>query len=1304
MSNGQGQGFVGFAAVAFAVGLLMLFAAGSAQAAYTTGTPLSISGTVGDASGVAINQTGAGGVEAGTVYVGEWGQPTLTENGKVFRFSPAGTDLGCTLAPPVPNPGAVAINPENGDLYAVNVAIAQANSRLRTFPAACGSEKGTEFQVEANRERAIPQPATDASGNLYWPNPFGTATGGKVEKITPAGTKTLLIEGLNRPTATALDSTGNLFVVTGSTTSSNCPNGKLVKFNLSGTLPKTLADGSTFVEGNVSTVAVDRSTNNVFVGRGCGVSFHVERYSAGGAKLNDFGTGLFVNTGSNGIYNQLAVNESNGRVYATDAGHKQVQVFNSVVLPKLALKVEKTGAGEGTVVSDRGEPTAINCGPACDEETQNFEESSYVTLTATAAAGSSFVEWESCDETGAGAGFDPNECRVSMSTAKTVKAKFDTNGFSLTITKDGTGTGEAECKVNGGSLEPCAGPYVSGTSIELVATASAGSEFAGFSNGTGSASACTTSPCGPFTIEANSSVTATFNAIPRTLTITKDGTGTGEVLCKVNGGSAGACLASYPNGTPLELVATPDSGSEFVNFNNGTGSASSCSATPCAFTIVANSSVTATFNLQQHALTITKDGAGTGEVKCEINGGSLENCASTYADGTSVKLVATANAGSEFAGFSNGTGSATACTTSPCTFTIKAPSSVTATFPLEGEKTLIISEDGTGTGEVECKVNGGSAGACLASYPSGTQLELVATPDAGSEFVNFNNGTGSASACSTSPCAFTIAANSSVTATFNSIQRTLTINKAGTGNGTFECDTGSGFGACAASYPDGTDITIKAVPDSHSTFAGWSGGGCSGTGNCVINDISSNTTVTGTFTLAQRTLTINKAGTGNGSFECDTGSGFGACAASYPDGTDVTIKAVPNAGSTFAGWSGGGCSGTGNCVINDIAANTTVTGTFNLNQSTLTINKAGTGNGTFECDTGSGFGACQSAYANGTTITIKALPDSNSTFAGWSGGGCSGTGNCVISSISSNTTVTGTFTPIQRTLTIDKAGSGDGSFTCDSGAGFGPCQASYPSGKNIVIHAIPDSHSTFASWAGCNSQPSTGNCGMTNIGTDTTVTVTFTLKPHSLAVNKAGSGSGSVSCDGGPCASSYPEGTVVTLKATADSGSTFGGWSGAGCSGTGDCTVTIDGDKTVTATFDKSAAGGGGGSGGGSGDLPPGVAVTPPSVPVQGNNALVALSCKGAGACTGVLKLFAKLPVNGGKKKNVMIGKTSFDLASGAEKTVKVKITNPQAKQLLNKGKKLRATVKGSGVKPRTVDLRKSGGKKPKRNNRRADR
>ena len=46
-----------------------------------------------------------------------------------------------------------------------------------------------------------------------------------------------------------------------------------------------------------------------------------------------------------------------------------------------------------------------------------------------------------------------------------------------------------------------------------------------------------------------------------------------------------------------------------------------------------------------------------------------------------------------------------------------------------------------------------------------------------------------------------------------------------------------------------------------------------------------------------------------------------------------------------------------------------------------------------------------------------------------------------------------------------------------------------------------------------------------------------------------------------------PPGTTVHLTATPSDGSSFTGWSGGGCSGTGPCAVPMNGDQDVTATF-----------------------------------------------------------------------------------------------------------------------------------------
>ncbi|MCB0051220.1 MAG: hypothetical protein KDE24_16930, partial [Caldilinea sp.] len=54
---------------------------------------------------------------------------------------------------------------------------------------------------------------------------------------------------------------------------------------------------------------------------------------------------------------------------------------------------------------------------------------------------------------------------------------------------------------------------------------------------------------------------------------------------------------------------------------------------------------------------------------------------------------------------------------------------------------------------------------------------------------------------------------------------------------------------------------------------------------------------------------------------------------------------------------------------------------------------------------------------------------------------------------------------------------------------------------------------------------------------------------------------------GATCTANYDSDTLVTLDAVSALGSTFSGWSGEGCTGTGACQVTMDGAKSVTANF-----------------------------------------------------------------------------------------------------------------------------------------
>ena len=239
--------------------------------------------------------------------------------------------------------------------------------------------------------------------------------------------------------------------------------------------------------------------------------------------------------------------------------------------------------------------------------------------------------------------------------------------------------------------------------------------------------------------------------------------------------------------------------------------------------------------------------------------------------------------------------------------------------------------------------------------------------------------------------------------------RTLSVLRAGNGAGSVTSDTGAiNCGAtCAADYDVGTTVTLTASPAAGSTFAGWSGAGCSGTAQCSVT-IDDTKSVTATFTLERHTLTVARDGNSSGTVTSGDGAiNCGAtCAADYDYGTTVTLTAAPSANSHLVAWSGGGCTGTGACQVSVTAA-TSVTATFALNSYTLTVmpcsnNCDNTGPGTITSSDGfincaghggpTTTGTCSHIYQHGTMVTLTAtVTGAGTVFGGWDlGGPCSG--------------------------------------------------------------------------------------------------------------------------------------------------------------------------------------------------------------------------------------------------------------------------------------------------------------------------
>lgn len=331
----------------------------------------------------------------------------------------------------------------------------------------------------------------------------------------------------------------------------------------------------------------------------------------------------------------------------------------------------------------------------------------------------------------------------------------------------------------------------------------------------------------------------------------------------------------------------------------------------------------------------------------------------------------------------------------------------------------------------------------------------------------------------------------------------------------------------------------------------------------------------------QVALSFIKNGAGKGTVTISPGSVecSNTCEARFNQGTQVSLSAAPEAGSTFVAWSGA-CSGTAACqVVMDSAK--TVTATFakeDVPDETITLNVEidGASLGSIKSvpagiDCGD---TCSAQFKQGSSVTLTATPNEGAEFSAW-GGACAGeiSSSCTLAP-NADQTVKATFViigdPIK--LSVSKEGAGLGTVrSTPAGINCGAtCAADFIEGTGVILTATPAASSIFVGWTG---DCSGTDCTLT-LDAAKTVTATFELKPE-LSITKEGTGSGTVTSSpagincGTACQQTFDPNTEVTLSAVPGDLSKFSAWGGACGSVTeNSCTLTLDASKTVSATFD----------------------------------------------------------------------------------------------------------------------------------------
>ncbi|MBM4128417.1 MAG: hypothetical protein FJ247_14015 [Nitrospira sp.] len=178
--------------------------------------------------------------------------------------------------------------------------------------------------------------------------------------------------------------------------------------------------------------------------------------------------------------------------------------------------------------------------------------------------------------------------------------------------------------------------------------------------------------------------------------------------------------------------------------------------------------------------------------------------------------------------------------------------------------------------------------------------------------------------------------------------------------------------------------------------------------------------------------------------------------------------------------------------------------------------------------------------------------------------------------------VTVATTPKNYQLTVKKPINGairSPQYGIDCGPASNKCQAAVPGGNTVTLNATADTGFSFLGWtipvacAGLTDCTFTMTRDMTG---QREIDAVFGIVPAghaALTVGKEGHGQITSTPNGIDCGNSctstfttYPIGTVVTLKAHTETGYSFDGWTG-NCTGTGDCELTLSANKSVGAIF-----------------------------------------------------------------------------------------------------------------------------------------
>jgi hypothetical protein len=268
----------------------------------------------------------------------------------------------------------------------------------------------------------------------------------------------------------------------------------------------------------------------------------------------------------------------------------------------VTLKITHTGAVGVVECSEDGGLTFGECEP---EET--FEKGTKLTLRGSPGPTVAFVGFS--NGTGSAVGCKgPEDCVFTIEEDSSVESSFvPTEKLETQV----TGNGKVQCEeVKTGHIGKCSAEYPEGTELTVVGDPEEHWMFTEFGLSTGSAASCSGKTLCTFTITEESAVSVLFQPKPKfALKVNRWGNGTVTSLSPAGIECGGICEAQFEAG-PVELLATPGPGYEFVGWIGCPGSEAECE-----LTLGANTEVTAVFLKEAKEGHEGKEGKGGTEGK-----------------------------------------------------------------------------------------------------------------------------------------------------------------------------------------------------------------------------------------------------------------------------------------------------------------------------------------------------------------------------------------------------------------------------------------------------------------------------------------------------------------------------------------------------------------------------------------------------------------------------------------------------------------------------------------------------------------